>query len=96
MCKFKGFVQIVLLYLLIVRVEVVNGCGCFKDVKMLNDDDDITKLPSEETKRTPKECEAYKKKLFATFSNLKAIDENLNFIMTGQICASGFGSIYEA
>lgn len=83
-------------------VQIVNGCGCGKDSYI--DDYEIpsikpivenAELPPQERKRTQTECDEYKAKILATLSP-NGRKEDPNFIMTGQVCADGYGSIYEA
>lgn len=97
MIQFNDAVQIItVFYLLCLSIEIADGCGCGKDSTYDYDSPITTKIqPPKEKKRTQKECDEYKAKILATLPP-NARKEDPNFIITGQVCADGLGSIYEA
>lgn len=99
MFQFNDAVQIItVFYLLYLSIEIADGCGCGKDSTYDYDSPITTPTkmqPPKEKKRTQKECDEYKANILATLPP-NARKEDPNFIITGQVCADGLGSIYEA
>ncbi|XP_031625428.1 uncharacterized protein LOC116342078 [Contarinia nasturtii] len=95
------FKTIVFLYFLCFHIDMVLSC---RGKNSVLDDFDITPSkpqPPRPTaiptikKRTQQQCEEYKTALLASLPSM-ARNEDPNFVMTGQICSDGLGSLYEA
>lgn len=100
MVQIKKIIQIIAFIFL--YFHAVLSCSCGKNSVI--DDSYIapsrpnpqkpTIIPAEK-KRTPQQCQEYKTTILASLPN-GAKNEDPNFVMTGQICADGLGSLYIA